>query len=268
MASILIAADICPIEGNLPYFKRGDANSLFNDLLEEFQQADLTIANLECPLIEQPAPVLKTGPVFGVASQCIDGIKHAGIKVLSLANNHIMDHGPSGLKNTLAVCARAGIETVGAGENIEAARRILVRDLNGTRVAILSVAENEFSIAAKDRWGANPLDLIDFVRTVRSHQGQFDYLIVLVHGGDEFHVPSPRVKDTCHFLIEMGANAVIVQHSHCLGGYERYQGGHIVYGQGALIMDEGIYRRLKSFHEVARCNKFRSRRMHRSLCDE
>lgn len=50
-------------------------------------------------------------------------------------------------------------------------------------------------------------------------------------------------------MVEMGANAVIVQHPHCLGGYEHYQGGHIVYGQGALIMDEAIYRDRKSFHE-------------------
>ena len=50
-------------------------------------------------------------------------------------------------------------------------------------------------------------------------------------------------------MVEMGANTVIVQHPHCLGGCEQYQGGHIVYGQGALIMDEGIYRNLKSFHE-------------------
>src|SRR5437899_5940947 len=50
-------------------------------------------------------------------------------------------------------------------------------------------------------------------------------------------------------MIEMEANAVIVQHSHCLGGYEEYRGGHIVYGQGALVMDEEIYRNRHSFHE-------------------
>jgi poly-gamma-glutamate capsule biosynthesis protein CapA/YwtB (metallophosphatase superfamily) len=249
MTKIVIGADICPIERNLPLFKEGDAKSLFNDLLEEFEAADLAIANLECPLIERPSPILKTGPVFGEASACINGIKQAGIDVLGLANNHILDHGASGLKNTLEVCARAGIATVGAGQTLESARRILVRDVNGLRLGIIAVAEHEFSIATKNSWGANPVDLVDIVRNVRSQSHAFDYLIVLYHGGDEFHVPSPRVKDTCHFMIEMGANAVIMQHSHCLGGYEEYRGGHIVYGQGALIMDEGIYQSLGSFHE-------------------
>ena len=46
--------------------------------------------------------------------------------MLCLANNHIFDHGPQGLENTLAVCAKAGVSTVGAGANLAAARQILV----------------------------------------------------------------------------------------------------------------------------------------------
>ena len=57
MPTILIGADLCPIGENQPFFKEGDARSLFNDLLPEFQQADLAIANLECPLIEHPSPI-------------------------------------------------------------------------------------------------------------------------------------------------------------------------------------------------------------------
>jgi len=249
MTQVIIGADLCPIEANRALFMAGDARGLFHDLLEEFERADLVIANLECPLIERPTPILKTGPVFGEPSACIRGIQQAGIDVLGLANNHILDHGPAGLQNTLACCAQAGVATVGAGENLAAARRILVREAGGLRVGILAVAEHEFSIATKTDWGANPLDPIEMVRSVTRQRAEFDYLVVLVHGGDEFHVPSPRLKDTCHFLVELGAQAVVVQHSHCLGGYETYQGAHIVYGQGALVMDEAIYRDRPSFHE-------------------
>ena len=248
MVSVIIAADVCPIEGNRPYFMAGDADSLLHDLRPEFQSADLAIANLECPLVDQPAPILKTGPTFSAPSGCINGIRQAGIDVLCLANNHIMDHGASGLRNTMEVCARAGITTVGAGENLQAARQIIVKSVAKLRIGVLAVAEHEFSIATKNSWGANPLDLIDCVRNVNSRRGHFDYLIVLLHGSDEFLVPTPRIQDTCRFMVELGANAVIVQHPHCLGGCEEYQHGHIVYGQGALIMDEAIYRNQESFH--------------------
>ncbi len=249
MVTLLIGADLCPIEGNRRYFQSGQAEILFNDLLPEMQAADLVIANLECPLIEQPSPILKTGPVFGEGSDCINGIKQAGIDVLCLANNHILDHGAPGLKNTMKVCAEAGIKTVGAGENLAVARQVLIQEIAGVRVGILAMAEHEFSIATKNSAGANPLDVMDFVRNVARHKSEFDYLVVLLHGGDEFYVPTPRLRDTCHFLIEMGANAVIVQHPHVLGGYEEFCGGHIVYGQGAWIMDEAIYRDSRSFHE-------------------
>ena len=248
-ATILLGADICPTESNRPYFQSGDARSLFNELLGELEQADLVIANLECPLVEKETPIKKTGPTFGEPSACINGIKQAGIHVLCIANNHILDHGAAGLSNTLDVCARAGLATVGAGPNLDAARRILIRDFGAIKVGVLAIAEHEFSIATKHSAGANPLDLIDFVRNVTAHRDQFDYLIVLLHGGDEFFVPSPRIQDTCRFMVEMGANAVIVQHPHVLGGYEDYRGGHIVYGQGALLMDEAIYRDRQSFHE-------------------
>jgi poly-gamma-glutamate capsule biosynthesis protein CapA/YwtB (metallophosphatase superfamily) len=250
MTTVLIGGDICPIGHNRAFFTRGDADSLFHDLLEQFRAAGLVIANLECPLIARPTPIAKIGPVFGEDDACINGIRAAGIDVLCLANNHILDHGSYGLLNTLAACAEAGIATVGAGVNLVAAREVLVKDVNGVRVGILAMAEQEFSIATAASAGANPLDLIGFVRNVNTNRNSFDYLIVLLHGGAEFlTAPSPRLKQTCHFLVEMGADAVIVQHPHSFGGYESYRGAHIVYGQGALVMDEAIHRDLKSFHE-------------------
>jgi poly-gamma-glutamate capsule biosynthesis protein CapA/YwtB (metallophosphatase superfamily) len=248
-ATIIIGADLCPIGRNRPLFLEGNSETLFNDLLPELNEADLAIANLECPFVAQKAPIPKTGPAFGESGDCIRAIKRAGFDLLALANNHIMDHGEPGLRHTLQVCEREGIGTVGAGINLAAARRMFIRKFGELRIAVLAVAENEFSLATRNSAGANPLDLIDCVRSVKHERPNFDYLIVLLHGADEFHVPSPRIKDTCHFLVELGANAVIVQHPHCLGGYEEYRGAHIVYGQGALIMDEEIYRDLPSFHE-------------------
>jgi poly-gamma-glutamate synthesis protein (capsule biosynthesis protein) len=250
MTTVVIGADICPIGRSLSYFKEGDASGLFHDLLEELQQADLTVANLECPMIEEESPIEKTGPVFGVDSGCVKALSAAGIDVVSLANNHIMDHGPMGLSNTLNVCAGAGIATVGAGKNLDEARRMLITDVGGCRIGIIACAEREFSIAADNSWGANPLSVIDFVRNARENHSRYDYLIVLFHGGHEHYpYPSPRIKDTCRFLIEMGANAVFVQHPHRLCGHEEYEGGNIVYGQGALILDELKFRNLEPFHE-------------------
>jgi len=249
MAKILIGADICPIGGNRPYFERGDAEALFGDLLPRFREADLVVANLECPFVEQSSPIRKTGPVFGAPASCAEALRRAGIGLLTLANNHILDHGAAGLRQTLEVCHGAGIATVGAGENLTEASRPYVWNGARLRVAFLAVAEHEFSIAGPNAPGANPLDLISLVRTLREQASQWDHWIVLYHGAAEFQPVTPRVQRLCRFLIELGATAVLVQHPHALGGWEPYQHGYIVYGQGALVMDEEIYRDKPGFHE-------------------
>ena len=249
MATLVIGADICPIGENLPYFRQGDAEALFHDLLPVFRAADLVVANLECPFIERASPIRKTGPVFGAPTVCVEPLRKAGISLLNLANNHIMDHGEQGLRCTMETCRRAGIEVVGAGANMTEAQKPFVRELDGVRVAILAVAEREFSIAGPGSAGANPLDLISLTRLIRDEARGWDHWIVLYHGAGEFQPVTPRVQQICRFLIELGATAVVVQHPHTLGGWERYRDGFIVYGQGALVMDEEIYRTKEGFHE-------------------
>jgi hypothetical protein len=238
MANLVIGGDLCPVGKNQQHFIDGDAAAIFNDLLDRFKDADMSIVNLECPLIREISPIRKNGPVLGAPSECINGIRNAGILVLGLANNHIMDHGPEGLSNTLRVCADSGILTVGAGSSLEEAGRLLVMEIGKLKIAVMAAAEREFSIAKKNSWGANPLDLIDMARTLPEKRSEVDYLIVLVHGGNEHYpLPSPRLKKVCHFLVELGADVVIVQHTHCPGCFEEYRDAFIIYGQGNLLFD-------------------------------
>jgi poly-gamma-glutamate synthesis protein (capsule biosynthesis protein) len=61
---------------------------------------------------------------------------------------------------------------------------------------------------------------------------------VLYHGGKEYYqYPSPGLQKVCRHIIEKGANLVVCQHSHCIGAYEHYHNGDIVYGQGNFIFD-------------------------------
>jgi len=233
---VLVGGDLCPAGGHEALFAEGEAERVFGDALPWFQSSDISIVNLECPLIEGPSPAEKTGPTLGAPAACINGIKETGISALGLANNHIMDHGTRGLASTLETCKANGIATVGAGVNIHEAGRILLCQNAGMSIGIVAMAEHEFGIADEHTPGANPLDLIRYVRLVRQQRASLDYLIVLLHAGNEHHAyPRPSLRDACRFLAEEGANAVICQHSHCPGSYETYRDAHIVYGQGNLV---------------------------------
>ena len=240
MSKIIIGGDICPIGKNETPFINGDVEGIFNELFVELKNSDLNIVNLECPFIAQEDPIKKSGPVLSVPEDCINALKKANINVVNLANNHIMDHSSSGLQNTMRVCEKNGIATVGVGSNIDEARKILIQKVNGIRVGILALAEHEFSIATKVSPGANPLDIIDCLRNVKENKGLFDYLILLIHGGKELYsYPTPGLMKICRFFAEEIADAIICQHSHCPVCYETYQGVHIVYGQGNLIFESG-----------------------------
>lgn len=236
MTRILIGSDVCPTDYDQWAFLAGDSGALLNDMQDVFNSADLRIVNLECPLVDRPSPIAKSGPALSAPSGCVRGLQAMGVDVIGLANNHILDQGPQGMINTIAQCSDAGMMTVGAGGNLAQAASWLSVAVQGLRIGIVAAAEHEWSIATDTSPGAAPVDLIEFSREMRQRREDFDFVLVILHGGNEHYpYPNPWLQNVCRFMIEQGADAVICQHTHCPGCAERYQQGHIVYGQGNMI---------------------------------
>jgi hypothetical protein len=248
MIRIVVGGDVCPMGKVQNAFIDGNAHEIFNDLLEDITSADLSVVNLECPLVSIETPIAKSGPVLGSSINCVQGFVAAKWNVLNLANNHIYDHGASGLRETIHTIKEAGLSFVGAGSNIEEARKPFIKEIKGRRIVIFSMAEHEFNIANKKTPGANPLDLIDFVNAIRLYKQQ-GIFIVLIHGGNEHYpYPSPEMVRRCHFMVSMGADAVICCHTHCPLPWEIYNDRPIVYGLGNLIF-EGSLKQPDGWHE-------------------
>ncbi len=237
MIDILVGGDVCPSGAILEMFREGNAEGIFGSLRDEIEAADLFIVNLECPLIARQTPILKVGPVLGADEGCVRGLVASRVSALNLANNHIFDHGISGLRETLTAAEKAGLGVVGAGLDLQAAQAPLIRTVKGQRVVIYAMAEREFSIAGRRTPGANPLDLISLVETIRRHK-QEGIFIALLHGGAEFYgYPSPGLRRRCRFMIDMGADAVVCCHTHCPLPWELYKDRPIIYGLGNLIFE-------------------------------
>ena len=234
---IIVGGDLCPINRNEQYFRDADMENILHDLQAVLNSADYRIFNLECPLIERPTPLSKSGPVLGADSAVVNGLRKFADAV-TLGNNHIMDHGAEGLLSTLKICKENNIEAVGVGKNLHEAGTVKICKVNDKRIAFWGIAEHEFSIATDDTSGAYGLDCIDNYYRLTELKGQYDYLIILLHSGNEQALyPSPRLKKTARFLADLGGDAIICQHSHCVGCYEEYNDTHILYGQGNLIFD-------------------------------
>ena len=233
---IVLCGDICPTKETVRFFDTANAKELFNNTFPILKQADILIGNLEFPLTDTCAKVSKTGPVLKGASHFINLFTNTGFTALGLANNHIKDCGTLGVTNTLAICNKNNIATVGAGNNETEAKKPLIIDKNGWKIGIMAFAEHEFNAASKNEAGANLFDVFDDFDAIQTVKKQVDYLIVLFHGGVEYYqYPSPLLQKKCRKMIDSGADFVTCQHSHVIGTEEVYKTGTILYGQGNTV---------------------------------
>ena len=128
MIRIVIGGDIYPMGRIQNAFVEGNADAIFHDLLEEIAGADLSVVNLECPLVSKETPIAKPGGVLGASINSINGFVASKWNVLNLANNHSFDHGANGLQETIHTIQRAGLAHIGAGSNIEEAQRPFIKE--------------------------------------------------------------------------------------------------------------------------------------------
>ena len=238
MTKILICGDFCPIGEIESLSLNKEHEKIFGGFTKHTSDADLSIVNLECPLTDNNTPDIKFGPVLKASTKTIESLKHANFDLVTLANNHIMDHGPEGLNTTLDVCKKNGIQYVGAGSNLTEARIFHVSEIQGKKIAILNFAENEFSNTHGNSPGANPLYFPNNLKDIQKAKKENDFVLIIIHGGNEnYQLPSPRLKETFRFMIDAGADAVVGHHIHCFSGYEWYNEKPIIFSVGNFIFD-------------------------------
>ena len=234
--SLLIFGDVCPTSDTRALFDSGVPEALFGSLLNKIRSADLAIANLECVLSETARPAEKIGPVLTGRPGDAELLAAAGFDLLGCANNHIKDCGATGVLDTLKACKDAGVRTVGGGSNAVSAAEPARVKINGWTIGVLAVAEHEFNAAKPDSAGAHIFDPLVDLERLRMLKAECDYVIVTYHGGIEYHpYPSPLLQKTCRSIVRNGADLVLCQHSHVIGTFESYNGGHILYGQGNSV---------------------------------
>jgi poly-gamma-glutamate capsule biosynthesis protein CapA/YwtB (metallophosphatase superfamily) len=234
--NIIICGDICPTNDTIDLFEREDEISLFNSVLKTFSVADIVLGNLEFVLTDKPKPIRKSGPVLYGPTKFSNVLKNAGFDVLSLANNHIKDCGSDGVLSSIDACNKSGLDTFGAGSNLNMAKKPYIKNINGFKIGFIAFAEQEFNIATENEAGANYLDPFEDLDTITELKDKVDYLIVIYHGGIEYYqYPSPNLQKKCRKFIDKGADFVTCQHSHCIGTTEDYKNKKIIYGQGNTL---------------------------------
>ena len=214
-------------------------SKIFNDFLPIIQGSDIAVTNLESALTISGTKIPKTGPLIKASPKTAEALRFAGFNLVTLANNHIMDFGEEGLKDTFKELEKHEIAWLGAGKNLNEAQKPLYKDVKGYKLAFLNFAENEWSTTNGDEPGANPLNPIGNFYAIKDAAEKADLVFVIVHGGHEMYpLPSPRMKQTYRFFIDAGADAVIGHHPHVYSGYEVYKDKPVFYSLGNFVFDK------------------------------
>jgi poly-gamma-glutamate synthesis protein (capsule biosynthesis protein) len=222
--------------------KQGGVGAVASAIAPLLDDSDLIIGNLEGPLTTHP-PV---GPLWRF---CLHGhpayaaeLRAAGFHVVSLANNHMLDHGWVGAEETIRHLDEVGIGYVGLGKNLEEARRPLCVTVKGVRVAILACCDVSVLVplyAGNNQPGVAPAYRSYILEDIANAKRENRIVIVCIHWGQEqVRYPTPKHRVLAREMISAGANLVIGHHPHVLQGTECVDGAAVAYSLGNFTFSE------------------------------
>lgn len=213
------------------------------------RRADLTVVNLECAITASSRRWTGTPKAFyfGAPLQAADTLVSAGVDMVSLANNHILDYGAQGMRDTLEQLDRHGIHYTGAGENRREALQPAIVRRDGLTAGMVAFCDHQDDFAAQDdRPGIAHITFDDeraAISTLEAAlapllQAGIDWPVLSLHWGPNMVTrPSGVFRRAAHAAIDMGWKILFGHSAHVFQGIEIYRGCPVIYAAGDLVDD-------------------------------
>jgi len=213
----------------------------WGNMIVYLQKTDLNIANLETTLTKSSKKVPKVFN-FKATPDRVEILKKGNINVVSLANNHSLDFGVEGLKETLKTLDNAKILHVGAGMNAHQANASVIVKKGGIKIGIIGFTDNEPEWKAQEnKPGINYFKVGDITKVkedIKNIRNQVDVLIATLHWGPNMRQrPSQEFKNFAHQMIDVGIDIIHGHSAHIFQGIEIYKNKLIMYDTGDFVDD-------------------------------
>jgi len=212
----------------------------FGPVAEVFKNSDVAMVNLETAITGRGAPEPKQYH-FRSPPAGLDAVKAAGVKLVTIANNHSLDYGQLGLADTVAALKAAGLPYVGAGTTAAEAWQPWITDVRGTKIAYIGISQIwELAttwVARDNRPGvAIASDVDRSVNAVKAAKKQADLVVVYMHWGHEGdQCPTGEQKTFAAKLAAAGTDLIVGTHAHLLQGDGWLGQTYVAYGFGNFV---------------------------------
>ena len=247
--TLLFAGDVLLSDHVLNAYQSGGGITgvVDQNLLEEIQKADLFMVNEEFPFSTRGEAAPDKQYTFRLPPERVSIFQEMGIDLVTLANNHALDFGTDALVDTLDTLDGAGISHVGAGRNLEEAKKPVIVELQGKTIGFLGASR----VIPETSWNASsskPGMLVTYdpsmtIQEIEKLDQNCDYVVVYVHWGIEWaEHPEEYQRAMGKQYIDAGADLVVGSHPHVLQGIEYYKGKPIIYSLGNFVFGSSIPR--------------------------
>ncbi|EMJ98607.1 MULTISPECIES: CapA family protein [unclassified Leptospira] len=261
IVKVLIGGDVMFNWGIRDTIKAKGELAPVKGLKSVFESADLRILNLETPVVSEKSWDHGKAYVFQAKESDLESMSFLGVDLVSLGNNHAMDHGPEGLEETLKFLGERKIASIGAGKNLEFAFRPWIWEGKDTNLRIYSatnVAEGRSHYAGQSP-GVMPLDPELILKKFQLEKSQPNsvrngsknskgdkkskpvspgkqFRILSLHWGVEYSpFPTIEQRKIAKTLADGGLDIIVGHHPHIPQGIEKIGNTIVFYSLGNLI---------------------------------
>lgn len=223
---------------------QGLSGILSKEVEEILVSSDIMVLNNEFSISNRGSALKGKQYTFKGAPERLSLYHEMGVDLVTLANNHVYDYGKEVFEDTLFYLKDYDIPYVGAGYNIEEAKRPYYFIIGGYKIAFVNASRAEkylFTKEATETEGGilKCYDTTLFEEAIFYARKTSDYVVALVHWGREGSHELEEVQETTgKIYIEKGADVVIGTHAHTLQGITFYQGKPIIYNLGNFLFNE------------------------------
>lgn len=197
------------------------------------------VANLEGPISRKGVRRARRF-VYRIRPRMARVIAKAGVGILSLANNHILDCGREGLLETIQVVREGGMGVIGAGINLEDAHRPEIREIDGLTVGFLGYYWHHRCEAGPDLPGSAMDRPEQVAADIAALKRKVDRIVLTCHWDVPYQrEPSEETRIKARHAVEAGADVVIGHHPHVIQPLEVHRGRPIFYSVGNFAFGTG-----------------------------